>query len=748
MKFAENVSTVEGNAVFEGSVKATVDDEHISHIIRSLTDMYSNPYLAIAREYLSNGYDATIERMGVESSFGTILDIPVEVTTPSPLTPTFIVRDYGTGMDRDILSNVFLKYGASTKRDTNNQIGGFGLGAKSALAAVSSFTVVSVKNGKKNTGIIQKDAEGLPEISFLPEMETDEPSGTTVTIHLPKANEIERIFSDSNLLVGFPHNSVKLNGTLHTRSVYNPDLFAKISDTGWLSNALIKWDAKSREIDSPMWTRQKLIVTVGPISYTVNRDELMPHAPLAEKEKVFTGLMSFGVINLPIGSVDFTPAREKLIFSERTREAIISRAKKFNEEALAYTRKVLAEAPTSFDAIRLASNFRRYWSDAALPVDIFYKGEVIPRLDSVYFKQNDKSAWAANRWQPRLVADGYAPVGDNAQLVVVTGVKDLEEAKLLNTFRKAIALKDSKYAEDRFEVLFTQAEAGSFGPWADDIATDFFTVEEWQAKGVEYRKVINAEKRAANPTSSRRVAPRGETMVSVMEVGYSWRQTRPTSYQRNAKSLLGSVVIYMQPSKDDSDKSMSNLFAQASRTTHPALSTYQLLTGLAGLSAHFRGSKDGRKQVEFVRLTRAAKVENFLAIVPEAMSVDEAIAKMVKDLEESTDFLAMHVASNSDSFYWLTRYFSLDDVENEDVRTFLESARELVDSRRALNKAVDFISSPAFSSRFGGFHKKIKEANLYPLPLLAGRSAHFDSDAAVEYVNLKYPVTMQAVVAA
>lgn len=50
-----------------------------------------------------------------------------------------IFHDYGCGLSQRRVQDVFTTFGASTKRDNNYEIGGFGLGAKSPLAYADTF---------------------------------------------------------------------------------------------------------------------------------------------------------------------------------------------------------------------------------------------------------------------------------------------------------------------------------------------------------------------------------------------------------------------------------------------------------------------------------------------------------------------------------------------------------------------------------------------------------------------------------
>lgn len=115
----------------------TIDEEGTSFIIEALSKtIYKNPIGTIIREYVSNAFDANKEA-GV--------DEPVIIELGQDYNGDFFsVTDFGVGLSEDRVQNVFCRYGKSTKRNTNEQIGGFGIGAKSAFAYTDTFHIKTV----------------------------------------------------------------------------------------------------------------------------------------------------------------------------------------------------------------------------------------------------------------------------------------------------------------------------------------------------------------------------------------------------------------------------------------------------------------------------------------------------------------------------------------------------------------------------------------------------------------------------
>jgi len=135
--------------------------------------LYSNQVLAIIRELSTNAKDAQAEAGTKDKAF--------DIHLPRTDTPIFYIRDYGTGMSTETIETVYQTYGASTKRETNQCTGKFGLGSKSPLSYVNSFGVTSFYNGMRSQYIVALNDEEIPELLFDGNpVKTDEPNGLKV----------------------------------------------------------------------------------------------------------------------------------------------------------------------------------------------------------------------------------------------------------------------------------------------------------------------------------------------------------------------------------------------------------------------------------------------------------------------------------------------------------------------------------------------------------------------------------------
>src|SRR5690606_26427348 len=71
-------------------------------------------------------------------------DLPIKIFIPSKFSNELKIKDFGLGISPSRIQDVYTGYGNSTKRDSNLQTGGFGLGAKTPLAYTSQFSVKTI----------------------------------------------------------------------------------------------------------------------------------------------------------------------------------------------------------------------------------------------------------------------------------------------------------------------------------------------------------------------------------------------------------------------------------------------------------------------------------------------------------------------------------------------------------------------------------------------------------------------------
>lgn len=203
-----NVDLGESDAeVIVGGISA----ENWGIIFNSLLN-YSRPIDSIVREITSNCFDshqearilqgASIERVlelgygedaeRVHAYFASWQERPVEVEMQreNRLTGTdaaIIFRDFGVGLSPERVRKIYAFLAASTKRFTNEMIGGFGIGSKSPLGYRDEFFVVTRWFGEKYYYLVRKGPRGL-ELDFFGSESTDEVNGTEVVVGIKEGD--------------------------------------------------------------------------------------------------------------------------------------------------------------------------------------------------------------------------------------------------------------------------------------------------------------------------------------------------------------------------------------------------------------------------------------------------------------------------------------------------------------------------------------------------------------------------------
>ena len=137
--------------------------------------IYTNKVRAVLRELSCNAHDAHVVA-------GTT-DIPFDVHLPTKLEPYFTIRDYGTGLSDAEVRSIFCGIGISTKRDSDDVIGCFGIGSLSPYALGDSFTVRSYHNGMVRTYSCYRDDLRKPVVALLTEVKTDQKNGLEISVN-------------------------------------------------------------------------------------------------------------------------------------------------------------------------------------------------------------------------------------------------------------------------------------------------------------------------------------------------------------------------------------------------------------------------------------------------------------------------------------------------------------------------------------------------------------------------------------
>lgn len=237
--------------------------------------LYADGFKAIIRELCTNASDAHVA--------AGIPNMPIHVHCPSLFDGSFSVRDFGTGIDPQDFEKIYTTYFYSTKSDTNDQVGCFGLGSKSPFAYTQQFTVENHFGGKKYIYSCFINESGEPSVTLLSTVATDE---TGVKISFPVKREDWYEFERAAMKV------------LQWFDV-DPKCNVKFVKAAFIGR--IKKFGYGEAVDHPQYG-----VRMGQVVYPVKNEYLEDYCDNGT------------IINVHVGAVDITPSRESLEYSKRT----------------------------------------------------------------------------------------------------------------------------------------------------------------------------------------------------------------------------------------------------------------------------------------------------------------------------------------------------------------------------------------------------------------------------------------------
>lgn len=191
--------------------------------------IYSDPAGTVLGEYASNARDANI--MAGKP------DVPVRISLPEVLnSQNLSISDDGIGMSTDEVKKYFgASIIASSKRDNDMLVGGFGIGGKScySINGVDSFTINTVKDGIRTIAIRRRDSMGVSPLTIVSSVKTDAANGTTVTIPIPE-DYIQTIRNRAlTRFLTWDVNSVLIDGE-EPRHIGSDENYTQVRDLGWI----------------------------------------------------------------------------------------------------------------------------------------------------------------------------------------------------------------------------------------------------------------------------------------------------------------------------------------------------------------------------------------------------------------------------------------------------------------------------------------------------------------------------------
>lgn len=453
-----------------------IDAKSLPHLVKALTNIYPDTVLAVLREYSSNALDSHIEAGQTR---------PIEVRLPTLNAPQLEIEDWGTGMDESVLLNIFKIYGASTKRKSNDFLGNFGLGSKSALNISDIFTLITRKDGIEYQVVIAKNDRGIGDLQIVKSLPTSESNGTLVRIPV-RTDMIDTYAKRSNELFSlWKSGSVLVNGVAPMTLAemgYSP-----LGDRGYFK-------------PSPRYLpgMSGVKVNMGGIMYRLDGMESKPFDSVG-----INFAHNYVVVNIPVGDLELPPSRESLVASTDNirvvKEALFEAYKSVKENA----QSTIDGIENPRDAARAIVHYSNISSQ--LTQELTYRGEkVIPfklrENDVVTFRGRRHKSFLDNISLARL---GYTKEGDasaNDRIIVILPTENATANRIKSNLKAYHDLVDQNIAHRKIVLETIPDDVANNVFFKDAIAQEMMEIidgDDFMAKVKACQKKIRDEERAA-----------------------------------------------------------------------------------------------------------------------------------------------------------------------------------------------------------------------------------------------------------
>lgn len=267
--------------------------------------LYANKIKAIVRELSCNAVDSHVAAGKA--------DVPFEVHIPNSLEPHFSIRDFGTGLSHEQVTQIYTTYFESTKTASNEFIGALGLGSKSPFSYTDNFTVTAIKDGIKGIYSAFINGEGVPSIALMMTEQTDDASGVEIKFSVNDRYDFSKFKEEAREVYTY----FKLKPTIKGCSDFS--IPEREYDTKDVIPGVHVLSANGRGYG-------RSVAIMGNIAYPID----VPNA--AQLGNVGKLLACKLEIEFGIGEVDFQASREGLSYIPQTVEAIKRKLEALNAQ--------------------------------------------------------------------------------------------------------------------------------------------------------------------------------------------------------------------------------------------------------------------------------------------------------------------------------------------------------------------------------------------------------------------------------
>lgn len=293
------INAGKGNIKVLGDIrefKTSIDPKNLEFITTLLSsNLYSDPEQSFIREIVSNAWDSHVEA-------GTT-DTPVIVRFKEGNNGWEVtIRDFGTGLSPERFQEVYCNIGSSTKRESNEFIGGFGIGKYSSLACTNTVYITSYYEGTAFLYVMVKSGNTITT-NLVMQKPTEEKNGVEVTIK--NISNIDPYKKALKYITFFPN--------VYVDGIDNKVNDAKLKRFNNFAVASVLIDTK---------------ILLGNVLYPCNIRLLS----IASRDFLNNINYSGIVIKFNVGEISITPNRESIIYTSDTISKIEDRIKAAKNE--------------------------------------------------------------------------------------------------------------------------------------------------------------------------------------------------------------------------------------------------------------------------------------------------------------------------------------------------------------------------------------------------------------------------------
>lgn len=521
--------------------------------------IYSDKIGSIVREITSNAFDAHIRNGNPQ--------VPFEVRLPNALNPNFSVRDFGCSMTHETVMGLYSTLFESSKAASNDEVGSFGLGAKSVFAYSDAFTVNCWLDGERRAYAVAKDAEGIPAVTLVHTESSNDPQGVEVTFAVSPSDFNAFLIAFNKAALGFDVLPKVVGGAVQ---VPEP----KFSGKGWRVYKDL--------VGSTNYVRQGCAV------YPATFNTSLPYEYHI-------------IIDVPIGEANVTASREALALTHEQNDEIIRKKNaaviELNTQVVEEYRKLTNDLEKAWFAYRNESLLGTFASQCpkyvktAMKVTNYHDMEVdawrveniarimlvvddpavVVRRKKLRLKHLSRKHDVYVTCDPTVVIEMVTKLGlEQKQVIKMEDTPDVyvasrgnsgpREKKVLNATRPwAYALRGKAWTESQYgrtwKITETPFVSGRLHGWISQILCDLDPL------GILYLTPVEAEKalRTGKIVEDNRI-----DRVVIREVGKIASEVREHVLSRTFSHTTGgqllSEIANLKPPTNNINGDLYNLF--------------------------------------------------------------------------------------------------------------------------------------------------------------------------------------------